>query len=95
MHLTRDLYNLRLTFAEAGRGAYVADVTLMIEPVGPGARYGPFMDCGPLFHVVVKPGTYRVSATHAGLTVVKTLQVGKGATLGTLYWPTEAAGGNQ
>lgn len=49
MQVARDLYNLRLTFAEAGRGSYIADVTIMIEPVGAGgASYGPFADCGPL-----------------------------------------------
>lgn len=87
MRVTRDLYNLRLTFAEVGTGAYVAGVSVMIEPVGRGMPYGPFADCGPLFHVVLSPGVYRVYATYAGVTQAKTFRVGKGATNGTFYWP--------
>jgi hypothetical protein len=34
MRVTRDLYNLRLTFAQVGTGAYVAGVTVTIEPTG-------------------------------------------------------------
>lgn len=87
MVVTRDLYNLRLTFAEVGTGAYIAAVSVMIEPVGHGASYGPFADCGPLFHIVLAPGDYRVNATYAGVTLTKTVRIGKGATLSTFYWP--------
>jgi hypothetical protein len=89
MRVTRDLYNLRLTFAEVGTGAYIAGVTVTIEPAGPGATYGPFADCGPLFHMVLSPGVYRVNATYAGITLTRTVRVGKGATLGTFYWPAQ------
>ena len=87
MLVTRDLYNLRLTFAEVGTGAYIAGVSVMIEPVGQGIPYGPFAECGPLFHVVLGPGVYRVYATYAGVTQAKTFRVGKRATHGTFYWP--------
>lgn len=90
IHLTSDLYNLHLTFAEIGTGAYIAGVTVVVDPVGRGARYGPFVDCGPLFNIVVQPGAYRVTATNAGVTLSRNFQVGKAATLGTFYWPGES-----
>lgn len=90
IRVTSDLYNLRLTFAENGTGAYVAGVTVVIEPIGQGAHYDPFVDCGPLFNVVVQPGAYRVAATYAGVTLTKIFRVSKGATLGTFYWPGQA-----
>ena len=90
MRVTRDLYNLRLSFAEVGTGAYIAGVTVVVDPVGQGARYGPFPDCGPLFNLVVQPGTYRVTVTHAGVTLTRIFRVGKTAALGTFYWPGES-----
>lgn len=90
MSVTRDLYNLRLTFAEAGTGAYITGVAVVIAPVGRGEPYGPFADCGPLFNVVVSPGAYRINATYGGITLTRTLRVGKGATTsGTFYWPAQ------
>jgi hypothetical protein len=88
MQATRDLYNLRLTFAEAGTGAYIAGVSVVIEPVGHGPLYGPFTDCGPLFHMVLGPGAWRVSVTHEGRTQTRIFRLGKGgATQATFYWP--------
>lgn len=87
MQAKQDLYNLRLTFAEAQTGAYLAGVTVTIEPAGQNAPLGPFADCGPLFYVALSPGVYRVVASYAGLTRTKTVRVGKGATQATLYWP--------
>jgi hypothetical protein len=87
MQANKDLYNLRLTFAEARTGAYLAGVTVTIEPADNSAPLGPFTDCGPLFHVALSPGVYRVVASYAGLTRTKTLRVGKAATQATLYWP--------
>lgn len=87
MQANQDLYNLRLTFAEAQTGAFLAGVTVTIEPANKSAPLGPFTDCGPLFHVVLSPGVYRVIASYAGLTRSKTIRVGKAATQATLYWP--------
>lgn len=87
MQVNQDLYNLRLTFAEAQTGAYLAGVTVTIEPADKSAPMGPFTDCGPLFHVALSPGVYRVVASYAGLTRSKTIRVGKAATQATLYWP--------
>ena len=87
MRANQDLYNLRLTFAEAQTGAYLAGVTVTIEPADKSAPWGPFADCGPLFHVALTPGVYRVVASYAGLTRSKAIRVGKAATQATLYWP--------
>jgi hypothetical protein len=87
MQANQDLYNLRLTFAEAQTGAYLAGVTVTIEPADRSAPIGPFRDCGPLFHVALNPGVYRVVASYAGLARSKTIRVGKAATQATLYWP--------
>ncbi|VTU21666.1 hypothetical protein [Variovorax sp. RA8] len=87
MQANQDLYNLRLTFAEAQTGAYLAGVTVTIEPANKSAPLGPFTDCGPLFYVALSPGIYRVVASYAGLTRSKTIRVGKAATQATLYWP--------
>jgi hypothetical protein len=87
MQANQELYNLRLTFAEAQTGAYLAGVTVTIEPADKSAPLGPFTDCGPLFHVALRPGVYRVVASYAGLTRSKAIRVGKAATQATLYWP--------
>lgn len=87
MRLTQALYNLRIVFAEAGTGAYLADVEVTIAPIGPGPSYGPFREAGPLLYVVVKPGTYRIHATYGGLTRTADVKVGKGTAALTLYWP--------
>ncbi|RZL92732.1 MAG: hypothetical protein EOP82_09350 [Variovorax sp.] len=87
MQAKQDLYTLRLAFAEAQTGAYVAGVTVTIEAEGRNAPFGPFADCGPLFYVALRPGVYRVIASYAGLTRTKAIRVGRGATHVTLYWP--------
>jgi len=87
MQTTQDLYNLRLTFAEARSGAYLAGVTVTIEPEGRGTSFGPFADCGPLFFMVLSPGVYRINATYGGVARSTTVRIGKGATRATLYWP--------
>lgn len=87
MRESRDLFNLRLAFAEIGTGAYIAGVEVMIESAGPGPSYGPFVDSGPILYVTLRPGTYLVRATSAGVVRSATVRVGKGATAATLYWP--------
>lgn len=84
---SRDLFNLRLAFAEVGSGAYIPGVEVTIESVGAGPSYGPFVDSGPILYVALKPGTYLVRATYAGVVRATTVRVGKGATAATLYWP--------
>lgn len=88
MRTGRALYNLRLTFAEATTGAYVAGVVVTIQPTGKKSFFGPYLDCGPLFHVALSPGSYEVTASYGGITRHKTVRVGTGATEATLYWPS-------
>jgi hypothetical protein len=87
MRATRTLYNLRLTFAEAMTGAYVAGVVVTIQPAGEKTFFGPYIDCGPLFYVRLNPGSYTVNASYRGVTRTRTLHIGTGATEATLYWP--------
>lgn len=87
MQLSRSLYNLRLTFAEAGTGAYLSGVDVVVEPLQPGPTYGPFKDCGPLLHVVLNPGAYRVRATYRGLVRTINVHIGGEPAIATLYWP--------
>ncbi|MEJ8826545.1 hypothetical protein WKW80_31745 [Variovorax humicola] len=91
MQVTRDLYNLRLTFAQARTGAFVAGVSVKVESVDRnGASFGPFLDCGPLLYIALRPGVYRITADYAGLTRSTIVRVGAGAAHATLYWPAES-----
>ncbi|WP_088954157.1 hypothetical protein [Variovorax sp. HW608] len=87
MQLSRSLYNLRLTFAEAGTGAYLSGVDVVVEPVERGRTHGPFKDCGPLLYVALNPGAYRVRATYRGLARTINVHIGREAVTATLYWP--------
>lgn len=87
MRQKQGLYNLRLAFAESRTGAYLAGITLQIEPLDRRAPLGPYADCGPLFNVALAPGSYRVTAIYQGTARTKTVRVGNGATSATLYWP--------
>lgn len=79
-------YNLRIQFAEAMTGAYVAGVAITISRADQGSELR-FEDCGPLFYAVVDPGLYKITATYEGVTRTRTVQVGKGIRQFTLYWP--------
>ncbi len=83
----RDAYNLRLTFAEAGTGAYLAGVSVSIEPVGSGSLLGPYADCGPLFYVHLQPGNYRVTASYQGSAQTRAIHIGQHAVDNVMYWP--------
>ncbi len=85
MRAQRDSYNLRLTFAEAGTGSYLAGVSVSIEPVG-GVLLGPFPDCGPLFYVRLQPGSYRVSASFQGSVQTRLIHIGRQPVDEALYW---------
>lgn len=89
MQVTRDLYNLRLTFAEARSGAYLTGVSVTIEGTGRAASFGPYRDTGPLFYVHLDPGAYRVSATYAGSTQTRTVRIERGAVEAVFYWSQE------
>jgi hypothetical protein len=89
MQLSRSLYNLRLTFAEAGTGAYLSGVDVVVEPVETRRTDVPFAfkDCGPLLYVALNPGAYRVRATYGGLARTINVRIGREASTATLYWP--------
>ncbi|MBO9512510.1 MAG: hypothetical protein J7549_00215 [Variovorax sp.] len=87
MRLSRTLYNLQLTFAEAGTGAYLTGVEVLIEPLAPGPAVGPIKDCGPLLYVALGPGAYRVHATYRGVVRTANVKIARGTTAWTLYWP--------
>jgi len=87
MRTSQDPYNLRLSFAEAGTGAYVTGVTVTIEPLTARPVYGPYMDTGPLFNIVLAPGAYRVNVAYAGMLQSRKVNAGKDAASLTFYWP--------
>jgi hypothetical protein len=65
MLATRKDYNLLLTFANQGTGEYRTDISLLILDVD-GKQILSFDAVGPLFHVRLKPGTYRIQASANG-----------------------------
>lgn len=80
-------YNLRLTFARARTGEYIAGLDVTIERLDRKLAFGPYQDCGPLFFVRLDPGLYRVSATYEGAVRTKTMRIGAKAVEDTFYWP--------
>jgi hypothetical protein len=80
-------YNLRLTFAKARAGEYLAGLDVTIERIDRKLSFGPFADCGPLFYVRLDPGVYRVNATYEGILLSKTVRIGGNAVEDTFYWP--------
>jgi hypothetical protein len=71
--------NVRLEFATAGRGAYVADVALAVAD----ARGRPVLNTvseGPVCLLALPAGRYRVNASYAGTT--RTATVDAPASLG-------------
>ncbi len=91
MRAARDLYNLRLTFAVAGSGAFLAGIPVKIERLDRIRAFSPYRDSGPLLYVRLEPGTYRVSATYGGETQAKTVRIGNGATELVFYWSERVA----
>lgn len=95
MHAVRNDYNLRLTFAVQGSGAYLSDVSLLIfDAAGKQVLY--FDSTGPLFFARLAPGQYRVQAAVHGKAMLKSVTLGAaGARELYFYWDAvpESAGG--
>lgn len=74
-------FNLRLFFAEAASGAYLAGVHVAIDNKA-GTRILDIDDAGPWFYATLPPGRYRITATFNGQAQARTVQVaaGRGAT---------------
>jgi hypothetical protein len=86
MDALRNLYRLRMTFAETGTGAYLTGVKVVIEHGDNGSQL-LFEDCGPFFFAAVEHGVYRVSATYAGVTQTRVVDLRRGVRDLTFYWP--------
>ncbi|MFZ3117699.1 MAG: carboxypeptidase regulatory-like domain-containing protein [Variovorax sp.] len=87
MQAERQKYNLRMTFASAGSGEFLAGIPVTIEGIDRAGEFGPYPDSGPLLWVRLEPGSYRVRATYEGNVQVKTVRIGKGAVELVFYWP--------
>ncbi len=87
MRDARDRYNLRLVFAQARSGAYLAGVDVAIDRPGAQVALGPYDAVGPWFFVRLDPGTYRIRATYDGVTQTRTVRVGRAASERVFYWP--------
>jgi hypothetical protein len=79
-------FNVRLTFAVKGTGAYVADVDVAITDAKGAAVLRTAAD-GPKLYAQLAPGKYTVNATFSGKTQSRSVTVGKrGAVEATFYW---------
>lgn len=87
MREQRNHYNLRLSFAEHGTGAYLAGVSVSLLRHRTHESIGPFDDSGPMLYLRLLPGTYRLAATYAGVTRNSTLQVSHRGVDHVMYWP--------
>ena len=90
MEAQKSQYNLHLLFAQEGTGAYFANVPVQITD-GSGRTVLNAVSQGPFFYARLKPGTYKVTASHGGQAVTKTATVpGSGGADLDYRW----AGGN-
>lgn len=79
-------YNLRLAFA-ARSGAYLAGVKVAIRNAAGHGVFSAEAD-GPWMYVKLPPGSYRVSADVAGVTMNRAVKVPKkGHATVTMLWP--------
>jgi hypothetical protein len=83
----RDYYSVRLTFAEAGTGAFVTGVSVTIQPVGGQDLFGRLADVGPFFYVRLQPGSYRISASYQGMSKTWLVQIRHQPVDQVIYWP--------
>lgn len=93
MRLAGSLYNLRLEFAQAGTGGYIAGVAVSLRRAGQTRTEAVCQDCGPWVYIALDPGTYTVIATWDGVTRSTAVSVGSSRpTKAVLYWPAPPAG---
>jgi hypothetical protein len=93
MRLAGSLYNLRLEFAQAGTGGYIAGLAVSLQRAGHTRVEAVCQDCGPWVYIALDPGTYTVIATWEGVTRSTTVKVGRsGPTSAVLYWPAPPGG---
>jgi len=86
MHEIAPNYNLRLMFAVAGSGEYLANVHVKV--MGPKGR--TVLDTvseGPYFFAKVPPGRYQVVADAQGTPISRSIDVGQdGSVAQSFYW---------
>jgi hypothetical protein len=82
-------YNLLLTFANNGSGAFRSDVQVDIMDAK-GAALVSVPNAGPMFFARLTPGTYRLTAAAEGKTFKRTVKIGTGAKELTLHWDNDA-----
>ncbi len=89
----RDRYNLRIAFAEAN-GDYISDVEVRLSAEARGTVHYAGETRGPFLFARLEPGRYRLEATYAGQTQVRSLTVGPEQPQPYIYvrWPDAAAG---
>lgn len=87
MQAQRKQYNLRLAFAQAHSGEYLAGVDLSIQRQGDKATAMRYEDCGPLFYAKLPPGRYRVLADYKGKKRELLTTVGAKGVDQVMYWP--------
>ncbi|HEU4844531.1 MAG TPA: hypothetical protein VFT05_09730, partial [Burkholderiaceae bacterium] len=90
MLAVRKDYNLLLTFATRGSGAFVADVHLTVTDHA-GKPVLQVNGAGPLLYARLAPGSYKVEATARGLTQAQAATIPKqGPRELYFYWAPEA-----
>ncbi len=87
----RSDFNVRLTFAVKGTGAYVADVDVTISDMN-GAEVLKTLVPAPKLFAQLAPGRYTVKAVYAGRTQTQRVSVGQsGARELIFYWDDPSA----
>lgn len=89
MEAARGEFNLRMTFASKGSGAYRADVGVEIRqlPLSGGMPVFQLENTGPLLYASLPPGRYEVMAQSGGRQQVKQVALsGHGARELVFYW---------
>jgi hypothetical protein len=78
-------YNMRLLFALAGSGEYLADVTVKLVDAHGDTVLDTISD-GPLFYARVPPGSYRITVASAGQSQTRSAEIGAHGVSQAFYW---------
>jgi hypothetical protein len=77
-------YNLRLKFAHAGSGEYLADVRVVVSDAK-GSKVLESVSSGPFWHARLSPGDYSVAATVGGTTLTHKVSIAQGGWRGWVF----------
>lgn len=93
MALVKEDYNLRLLFAVAGSGEYLASIGVQIAD-GAGNRLLAALADGPYFYARLSPGRYALTVDNEGDVQTREVSVpAQGAVSLAFYWPGPVAAG--